>query len=388
VSSPTNSARRPTEQFVSVEAASGIVLLAAALAALVWVNSPWAAAYQAIWHTPLGLRLGRWAFQRDLRFWIDDGLMVVFFFVVGLEIRREVQSGELQDRRRAALPVVAALGGMIVPAALFLVVTHLAGGPSGRGWGVPMATDIAFAVGVLALLGRRVPPALRVLLLTLAVADDLGAILVIALFYSSSLSLPGVLVMGAGLALILLLRRLGVRAPAAYLGPAVIVWAGAIAGGIHPALAGVVLAFSCPARAWYGVELEHGLHRWVAFAIMPLFALGSAGVRIDRASFAGEVPLYLGVVVGLALGKPLGILALSFITTRLGLTALPGGLRWRDLLVVGLVAGIGFTMSLFIAALAFPEGPRLDTVKLAVLSGSALSALLGLAVGWRLLPRG
>ena len=386
MSSPTSSARGPAEKFVSVEAASGIALLAAALAALVWVNSPWAAAYQAIWHTPLGLRLGRWTFQRDLRFWIDDGLMVVFFFVVGLEIRREVQSGELHDRRRAALPVVAALGGMIVPAALFLLLN--AGGPAGRGWGVPMATDIAFAVGVLALLGRRVPPALRVLLLTLAVADDLGAIVVIALFYSSSLSLPGLLVMGAGLVLIVLLRRLGVRAPAAYLGPAVIVWAGAIAGGIHPALAGVVLAFSCPARAWYGVELEHGLHRWVAFAIMPLFALASAGVPIGRASFGGERALYLGVVAGLAVGKPLGILALSFITTRLGLTALPAGLRWRDLLVMGLVAGIGFTMSLFIAALAFPEGPRLDTVKVAVLSGSALSALLGLVVGWRLLPRG
>jgi len=385
---PRSIARRlldPVERFLAIEASSGIVLLVAAALALVWANSPWGDRYRALWHTPLGIELGQLSFQRDLLFWINDGLMAVFFFVVGLEIRRELASGELSDRRRAALPVVAAVGGMLAPALIYLVVNG--GGPAARGWGVPMATDIAFAVGVLSLLGRRVRPTLRVLLLTLAVVDDLGAILVIALFYSSSLSLSGFLIAGAGIAIILLLRRLKVRAPGAYLAPAVVVWAGTVAAGIHPTLAGVALAFVSPVRAWYGEQLEHGLHRWVAFGLMPLFALANAGVPLGGASFAGTGPgPFLGVVLGLALGKPLGIVALSWAAARVGLAALPGGFGWTDLLVLGLVAGIGFTMALFIAGLAFPEGQLLETIKLAVLSGSALSALLGLVAG-RLLLR-
>ncbi|HXU82580.1 MAG TPA: Na+/H+ antiporter NhaA [Polyangia bacterium] len=383
---PRPSRLRAVEHFLSVEATSGIVLLLAALAALIWANSPGAHLYQSLWHTRLGVRLGGLSFEHDLRFWINEGLMAVFFFVVGLEIRREVQGGELGDRRRAALPVVAAAGGMLFPALIFLALNL--GRPSLRGWGVPVATDIAFAVGVLALLGRRVHPALRVLLLTLAVVDDLGAILVIAAFYSSSLSISGFLVLGAGLALIGLLRKLGVRAPTAYLPAAVIVWAGALAAGVHPTLAGVVVAFASPARHWYGDRLEHGLHGWVAFALMPLFALANAGVPLHTASFGGPgAAAFLGVVLGLAVGKPLGVLALSWAATRLGLAALPPDLRWSDLLVMGLVAGIGFTMSLFIAGLAFPEGPLLETVKLAVLSGSALSAVVGLTVGGILLAR-
>jgi NhaA family Na+:H+ antiporter len=375
----------PVERFLAIEAASGIVLLAAAAVALLWANSPLGPLYRAIWHTPLGIGLGRLWFQRDLHFWINDGLMAVFFFVVGLEIRRELASGELSDRRRAALPAVAALGGMLAPALIYLLLS--AGGPAARGWGVPVATDIAFAVGVLSLLGRRVHPTLRVLLLTLAVVDDLGAILVIALFYSSALSPVGFLVAGAGIGVISLLRKLKVRAPGVYLAPALVVWAGAVAAGIHPTLAGVALAFVSPVRAWYGERLEHGLHRWVAFGLMPLFALANAGVPLGSASFAGTGPgPFLGVVLGLAAGKPLGILALSWAATRLRLTALPEGLGWADVLVMGLVAGIGFTMALFIAGLAFPEGPLLETMKLAVLSGSALSALLGLAAG-RLLLR-
>jgi NhaA family Na+:H+ antiporter len=250
-----------------------------------------------------------------------------------------------------------------------------------------MATDIAFAVGVLSLLGRRVPPPLRVLLLTLAVVDDLGAILVIALFYSSSLSLAGFLVAGAGVAVIALLRRLRIVASLPYLIPAVIVWAGAIRAGIHPTLAGVAMAFLSPARAWYGQRLEHGLHGWVAFGIMPLFAFANAGVPLGSASVTGPgLRAFVGVVLGLAVGKPLGILALSWAATRVGLAALPGDLRWSDLTVMGLVAGIGFTMAIFIAGLAFPEGPLLETIKLAVLSGSTLSALVGMGVG-RLLLR-
>jgi NhaA family Na+:H+ antiporter len=376
----------PVERFLAVESSSGIVLLVAALLALIWANTSWSPLYQRIWHIPLGITLGGLSFQHDLRFWINEGLMAVFFFVVGLEIRRELRVGELRDRRRAALPIVAALGGMLAPALLFLALN--VGGPAARGWGVPMATDIAFAVGVLSLLGKRVPPALRVLLLTLAVVDDLGAILIIALFYSSSLSVLGFLVAGAGIAIIVLWRKLGLRAPTAYLIPAVIVWAGAIEAGIHPTLAGVAVAFLSPARAWYGDRLEHGLHRWVAFGLMPLFAFANAGVELGSASFAGAGPkAFLGVGLGLLVGKPLGILALSWAAVRTGLAALPRELRWADLLVLGLVAGIGFTMAIFIAGLAYPEGQLLETIKLAVLSGSALSAVLGLALGRLLLRR-
>jgi NhaA family Na+:H+ antiporter len=376
----------PVERFLAIEASSGIVLLLAAGVALIWANTRWAPLYRSLWHIPLGVDLGRLSFRRDLHFWINDGLMAVFFFVVGLEIRREVQTGELSDRRRAALPAVAALGGMLAPALIFVVLN--VGGPAARGWGVPMATDIAFAVGVLSLLGRQVQPGLRVLLLTLAVVDDLGAILIIAFFYSASLSLTGFLIAGGGIGIILLWRKLGLRAPVAYLAPAVIVWIGAVVAGIHPTLAGVAVALLCPARAWYGDELEHGLHGWVAFGLMPLFALANAGVPIGSASLGdGGWAALAGVALGLLVGKPLGILALSWAASKLGLASLPAGLRWADLLVMGQVAGIGFTMALFIAGLAFPEGPLLETIKLAVLSGSALSAIAGLAAG-RVLLRG
>jgi NhaA family Na+:H+ antiporter len=224
----------PVERFLSVEAASGILLLVAAAAALSWANSPWRAAYEALWHTPIGLRLGPLAFERDLHFWINDGLMAVFFFVVGLEIRRELHGGELSELRRAALPVFAAVGGMVAPACIYLALN---GGAAARGWGVPMATDIAFAVGVLALLGKRVRPALRILLLALAVIDDLGAILVIALFYSTGVGFAGLFLAGFGIMVVLLMQKLGVRAPLAYLPPALVVWAGAYASGVHPTLA-------------------------------------------------------------------------------------------------------------------------------------------------------
>jgi NhaA family Na+:H+ antiporter len=417
----------PVERFLSVEASSGILLLAAALLALGWANSPWRELYQALWHTPLAVRLGGFSFERDLHFWINDGLMAVFFFVIGLEIRREIHAGELSDLRRAALPLVAAVGGMLLPAIIYLGLNH--GRPSARGWGVPMATDIAFAVGVLALLGRRVRPALRILLLTLAVVDDLGAILVIATFYTTSFSAAGLAVAAAGIAALLLLQKLGMRNPFAYLGPALVIWAGAIVAGVHPTLAGVVIGLLTPVRAWYGrghflaqasaslaavreqegasrellphlealdtarreavspVErLEYALHGWVAFAIMPLFAFANAGVPLGEATLEGAGSVALaGVVLGLCLGKPAGILALSWLATRLRLAALPAGVRWRDILVVGAVAGIGFTMALFIAALAFPPGPLLEISKLGILGASALSAVAGLVSGRLLL---
>jgi Na+:H+ antiporter, NhaA family len=375
--------RRPTlsstDQRTPRSASSGVLLLLAALVALALANSPLRRLYQAFWHTPIGLHAGPLSWERDLQFWINDGLMTVFFFVIGLEIRREIHGGELSQIRRAALPVVAAIGGMLVPALVYLAFAH--GASSVRGWAVPVATDIAFAVGLLGLLGKRVSPALRVLLLALAVVDDLGAMVVIAAFYSAGIGTSGLLMATAGLAGLLALQKLGVRSPAAYFVPAVVIWAGAQVAGVHPTLAGVLVGLATPVVA--PVErLQLRLDGWVAYLIMPLFALANAGVPLGGASFQGEALLiFLGVTVGLAAGKPLGIVAVTLLATRLGLTVLPAGVGWRQLLVVGQVAGIGFTMALFIAALAFPPGPLLETAKLAILSGSALAAVAGLAAG-------
>jgi Na+:H+ antiporter, NhaA family len=245
-------AGRPLERFLRIEAASGILLLVAAAVALLWANSPWAESYVHLWHTPVGVRFGNFTFERTLEWFVNDGLMVIFFFVVGMEIRREIHHGELSEWRRAALPAAAALGGMIAPACLYLV---FAGASSTRsGWGVPMATDIAFAVGILTLLGKRVPAALRVLLLALAVIDDLGAIVVIAIFYSSGISLTGLLVAAAGFGGVFAMQRIGVRAKLAYVVPAVVAWAGIYAAGVHPTIAGVIVGLVTPVRAWLGPE--------------------------------------------------------------------------------------------------------------------------------------
>jgi NhaA family Na+:H+ antiporter len=414
----------PVEQFLKVEASSGIVLLVAAATALVWANSPWRASYERLWHTPVGVGIGRFAFERDVRFWINDGLMTIFFFVVGLEIRREMHRGELSELRRAALPIVAAMGGMVVPASIYYAMN--AGLPGARGAGIPMATDIAFAVGVFALLGKRVPPALRVLLLALAVIDDVGAILVIAFFYSSHVAASGFVVSAVGLFAIVLMKRLGVRSSWAYVPGAVVTWFGAYLSGIHPALAGVVVGMMTPVRAWFGPEkflahahasvkalgeratddehamlphldaienarreavspverVEHALHGWVAFGIMPLFAVANAGIPLAHASFSGEpTRVFLGVVLGLVVGKPLGILVFCRLAAALGVVALPRGVTWAQVLLLGTTAGIGFTMALFIAHLALAPGALLETAKLGVLSASAVASMLSFAVG-------
>jgi Na+:H+ antiporter, NhaA family len=390
-----------------------------ACVALLWANSPWADLYTALWHTPFGLRLGPWSFERDLHFWINDALMTIFFFLAGLEIRREIHQGELSQLRRAALPLVAALGGMVAPALIYAAFNH--GYPSSVGWGIPMATDIAFAVGVLALLGKRVPPALRILLLALAVIDDVGAILVIAVFYSSDMHLAGLGVVALGLGLLLSMQLLGVRSPWAYVVPAAVTWVGTYAGGVHPTLAGVVIGLLTPVRAWFGAEhffarssssverfrqaqglaphsllpeldalglarreavspvdaLQHALHGWVAYLIMPLFALANAGVPLGNAELdAGGQRVFLGISLGLVLGKPIGVMGLSWLTNRLGVTALPAGVGYRQTSLVGVVAGIGFTMSLFVAQLAFPSGALLETAKLAIICGSTVAAAL------------
>ncbi len=423
----------PLERFLQIEAASGIVLLVAAAFALTVANSPWSAAYAALWHTQVGIQLGSFTFSRSLEWIVNDGLMTIFFFVVGLEIRREIHRGELSELRRAALPVIAALGGVVVPAALYTVVAL--GTPTREGWAIPTATDIAFAVGVLALLGKRAPPALRVLLLALAVIDDLAAILVIAAFYSSGIAWGGVSVAAVGLASALLLKAAGVRSKLAYLPSGVIAWAGTYAAGVHPTIAGVALGLVTPVRAWLGPEgflraapahietlertvtqrpedahavasalrslsdarreamspaeaLIDRLHPWVAFGIMPLFALANAGVSLGGVSLYGTPGVVaLGVFLGLVIGKPVGIMLVTTSALRLGVVRLPAGLGLVHLLVLGSVAGIGFTMAIFIAQLAFADPALLAAAKLGVLTASFVAGGLGLALGRALLPK-
>ncbi len=416
-------AGKPVERFLRIEAASGIVLLVSAALALLWANSAWSASYAHLWHTPIGLKVGELEVLRPLEWFVNDGLMVVFFFVVGLEIRREIQKGELSDVRRAALPAIAAFGGMIAPALVYLAV---AGGAETRhGWGVPMATDIAFALGVLALLGHRVPAALRVVLLALAVIDDLGAIVVIALFYSGGVSWAGLGLAALGLASVLLMQFVGIRQKLAYLFPGLVVWAGIYAAGIHPTIAGVIIGLITPTRAWLGPDgfaqgvgaqvhrisaaeslsthelagaLKHvdlarreamspaeslieSLHPWVAFAIMPLFAFANAGVSLAGVSLAGDNGrVALGAALGLVLGKPLGVVAACYLALRLKIATLPRGLGAPHLLVLGVVAGIGFTMALFVAQLAFRDMGQLGAAKLGVLCASGTAALLAVAL--------
>ncbi len=423
---------RPLERFLRIEAASGIVLVVTAVVALLWANSPWSASYSDLWHTSVGVRIGDLTIERSLEWVVNDGLMVIFFFVVGLEIRREIHDGELSEFRRALLPAAAALGGMLAPALMYLA---FAGGDQTRsGWGVPMATDIAFAVGVLMLLGKRVPPALRVLLLALAVIDDLGAIIVIALFYSSGIAATGFAIAALGGLGILILKRLGVRAKAAYICPAVIVWAGVAASGIHPTIAGVMIGLVTPVTAWLGPtgflqgmqremnqlaqaspeslsshelaqtlgnvasarrealspaeSLIELLHPWVAFGIMPLFALANAGVALTVGTFdAASWHVLSGVSVGLVVGKPLGVLLICTLLIKLKLATLPTGLTTRHLVVLGSVAGVGFTMALFIAQLAFTDAHLLAAAKIGILGASAVASIAALAIGRAVLPR-
>lgn len=372
--------RAPVERFLAVQASSGIVLLVAAVIALLAANSPLRAAVEALWALPVGADLGAVGFVRDLRWWVNDGLMAVFFFVVGMEIRREVQVGELSQLRRAALPLAAALGGMLLPALVYTAFN--AGRPTAGGWGVPMATDIAFAVGVLALLGPRVPPALRILLLALAVLDDLGAIVVIALFYTDGVSFPMLALAALGLVAQPVLRRAGVRSAVPYVLAGLLAWGATYASGVHPTIAGVALGLLTA-----NPHLEHRLHPWVAFGIMPLFALANAGVPLGAADLGGDgLRVFLGVAVGLVAGKALGVFALARAAVALGVAELPRGVRWRDVSVVGGVAGIGFTMALFIAQLAFPPGPALETARLAILAASATAGVAGWLAGRLLFP--
>lgn len=424
---------RPVERFLAIEASSGLVLLVAAAVALIWANSPWGHAYDSLWHTPIRIGIGGWTMEESLHFWINDFLMTVFFLLAGLEIKREMVQGALSNRRRAALPIAAATGGMVVPAALYAALN--ATGPGSGGWGVPMATDIAFAVGVLMLLGKRVPAALRVLLLAFAIVDDIGAILVIAMFYSSGLALSGLAVAASGIVVLVLYARLGVRPGIVLVVPLLLVWGGLFHAGIHPTIAGVILGLAVPVHPWVGgrgfIEVAQGaladfetrveaddpdeelveplnriaaaqreavspafrgeilLHPWVAYGVMPLFALANAGVNIGGLDFgeAGAAAVFVGASVGLLVGKPTGVLLASWLSVRAGLCVLPRGVSWGGMFVVGAAGGIGFTMAIFISELAFTDSSLLAMSKLGVLAATVLAGGTALVAGRALLPR-
>jgi NhaA family Na+:H+ antiporter len=413
------------ERFLHVEAVSGGVLIAAGIVALLWANSPLGHSYHALWDAPIAFGIGEFSVTLSLHFLVNEGLMTIFFLLAGLEIRRELHEGALSTLRAAALPIAGAVGGMLVPAALYLVFSPEA--ELRQGWAVPVATDIAFALGVLALLGRSIPSAVRVLLLALAIIDDIGAVAIIALFYSGDLDPSGTLFAGAAVAVVLILQRLGIRSAIPYILPGLLLWYGLWRLGVHPTLAGVVLGVLTPvvplgdpkrttlaierlrdvggsadqveghelARSLRGihraerdlvppvVSVETALHPWVAYAILPLFALANAGVTFSGASFGADHlrSIAYGVLAGLLVGKPLGILGASAIAIRMRWCDLPGDIGWRGLTVVALLGGVGFTMAVFIANLAFDSSEQLASAKLAVLIASAASAVIALAFG-------
>jgi Na+:H+ antiporter, NhaA family len=407
---------RPFVRFMEIEAASGILLFACAAIALVLRNSEGSEWFEEFWETDVSIDFAAFVVRESLRQWVGDGLMTVFFFVVGLEIKYELVSGELSDRRKAVLPAMAALGGMIVPALVYLLLEW--GRPGVRGWGVPMATDIAFVVGLLKLFGSRIPAGLNVFLLTLAIVDDIGAVLVIALFYTQEIAWVALGLLAAGLAVIWIFNLIGVRRVPIYVVLGAGVWLACLKSGVHPTVAGVLLGLLTPANAWIGEQalsevlrrshehlrahgshglkdkpemlrrlvvtvresisplerLEAMLHPWVAFGIMPLFALANAGVLLNKNALSDRAAV--AVTTGLVLGKPLGVMLFSWGAVRFNLGRLPAGVAWRHLFGGSCLAGIGFTMSFFIAGLAL-EGIHLEAAKVGTLSGSILSAVIG-----------
>jgi NhaA family Na+:H+ antiporter len=422
---------RPFQQFAARETSSGLILLGCAAIALAWANSPWGASYEHLWEQSITIGHPRFALTMSLHHWINDGLMAIFFFVVGLEIKRELLIGELSTRETAALPIAGALGGMIAPALIYAAFN--AGTPGARGWGIPMATDIAFAIGALALLGPRVPTALKVFLVALAIADDLGAVVVIAVFYTADLSFRSLGVAALLFAVLLGANKLGIRHTFVYALLGIVLWLAVLNSGVHATIAGVMLALTIPARTrinesefiarveesvanfrsadepgtsvltnpghQYAIhqleeacedaqaplfKLEDKLHTLVAFVIMPVFALANAGVRIGGGT-AGVLTsaITLGVVFGLVFGKPIGITLLSYLSARSGVAALPGDATWRALHGVSWLGGIGFTMSLFIANLAFAGTPLLEQAKVGILLASAIAGV----TGWMILRR-
>jgi Na+:H+ antiporter, NhaA family len=423
---PVDRFTKPFMRFLRIEATAGGVLLLCTIVALGLANSPWSASFLSFWDMPAGVRLDGIELSRSLKQWINDGLMTLFFFVVALELKREIVLGELRNPRMAALSLAAALGGMLVPAALYLLLA--AGGAGAHGWGTVMATDTAFVIGGLAVLGSRVPQSLRLFLLSLAIFDDIGAILVIAIGYGGTLNWAALGLAGLGLVIVAGIARLGIRSVAIYFAIGGAIWLALDMSGLHPTLAGLVLGLMTPARSWVSQnrlraildrvaasppdahrngrkpsrkdlrrasvaareavsrveQLEQVLHPWVAFMVMPLFALANAGLAVTPANFDGGVAM--AVFVGLVFGKPIGVLLFSALAVTLRLATRPIELTWSMLAAGALLTGIGFTMALFIAQLAFGPG-LLNSAKLAILGASLVSATCGLlALAWLTSP--
>ncbi|MDQ3117105.1 MAG: Na+/H+ antiporter NhaA [Verrucomicrobiota bacterium] len=416
---------RPFEEFARLESSGGILLIGCTLAALIWANSPWSHGYFELWHTKLTVGFAKATLSKEIHFWINDGLMAIFFLLVGLEIKREMLIGELASLQKAALPLVAAIGGMLLPAGFYFIFNQ--SGPGAAGWGVPMATDIAFALGVLTLLGDRVPTQLKVFLAALAIADDIGAVLVIAFFYTDQLSWISLSMAGAFFVALIVMNRIGARHPLIYIILGLGLWLAFLQSGIHATVAGVLLALTIPAHrridsaafldrsgkileefrhaeacedeieasatrsaalsllatdCHYAeapmLRFEHALVPWIKHAIMPIFALANAGVYLGGDAFHELVsPISLGIICGLVLGKPIGIAAFAWLAVQTRLAVLPTGVNWRQILGVGMLGGIGFTMSLFIASLAFASNTEIETSKIGILAASIVSALAG-----------
>ncbi len=425
----------PIESFLALEAASGILLGFATIVALFWANSPWSGSYEHLLHMHLGFHLGDFHLGKSLHHWVNDGLMVIFFFVVGLEIKKEVTQGELATPQQAALPLFAALGGVMIPALIYTAINATPTGVS-YGWGIPMATDIAFALGILSLLGNRVPFALKVFLLALAIIDDLAAVLVIAFFYTEEISTQALGFAGLAITATVFFRIVGVRKVSLYVLVGLCVWFGILKSGVHATIAGVILGFITPSLPLFnsfdfsekfkklskkiqdkllfnlpakeheealediplpnsfayeveklGTEsvspldrLIHILHPWVSFVIMPLFALFNAGVKFGDVSLSAvmSTPLSLGIILGLVIGKPVGIFCFSLLAVKFNFASLPKGVSWKQVLGVGFLGGVGFTMALFIGNLALGEGSSSENLaKLAILIASVIASIAG-----------
>jgi len=372
---------RTFQEFARLEASGGILLIGCTVVALAWANSPWSGTYFHLWHTDPTFGFAGRLLSKPLHFWINDGLMALFFLLVGLEIKRETLVGELASFRKAALPIAAALGGMIVPAVFYFMFNR--SGPGAAGWGIPMATDIAFALGVLALLGDRAPTSLKVFLAALAIADDIGAVLVIAFFYTAQISWISLGVGGLFFLALIAANRAGARHPLIYVALGLGLWVAFLQSGIHATVAGVLLAITIPARQRANAEspmlrFEHALLPWNKYVIMPVFALANAGVLLGSGAARSLAdPISVGVICGLVLGKPIGIVLFSWLATRSRIAAMLDGISWRQIVGVGFLGGIGFTMSLFIANLAFGETPALEMAKVGILAASVLSGLAG-----------
>lgn len=425
--SPAERFLKPLHSFIHKEYTSGVVLFMAVLVAIVWANSPCSKSYNHLWETHISVSFAAATFDQPLHIWINDGLMALFFFVIGLELKQEFMVGELSSVRKASLPMIAALGGMIVPAVIYAALNTTSGAIAG--WGIPMATDIAFALALLAVAGRNIPPQVRVFLSALAVADDLGAVLVIAFFYTSSIAWMPLLIGLAFLGLLVGVNAAGVRSAWIYLLLGIIVWMGFLFSGVHATIAGVLVAFTIPARTkinegdfsrklgLLGARFEqeipldgplltlsqhktigeiehlcraaetplqkigHTLHPWVAFIIMPVFALANSGMTIGSDFFSAILnPISLGIICGLALGKFIGVQLFTWIGVKLGITALPQGVSWKHIRGVAMLAGVGFTMSLFVSGLAFADAERQTQAKYGILLASLIAACLGVVL--------